>query len=127
MGMHLRPALALVITAFASQAFAHTGEGTGGFIAGLAHPIFGLDHVVAMLAVGLWGAFLGAPAIWMLPMVFPLVMAFGGILGIIGVPLPAVETGIAMSAIILGLRVALAARPPLWIAAVLVGGFAIFH
>src|SRR4051794_17076947 len=125
--MRLRPALALVLTAFASPALAHSGEGMGGFIAGLAHPIFGLDHVVAMLAVGLWGAFLGPPAIWLLPMVFPLVMALGGVLGIIGVPLPAVETGIATSAIILGLMVALAARPPLWIAAVLVGGFAIFH
>src|SRR5256885_13340619 len=127
MGMRLRSALALVLTAFASPALAHSDEGTGGFIAGLAHPIFGLDHVVAMLAVGLWGAFLGAPAIWLLPIVFPLVMASGGVLGIIGVPLPAVEVGIAASAIILGLMVALAARPPLWAAAALVGGFAIFH
>ena len=69
----------------------------------------------------------GAPAIWLLPIVFPLVMAFGGVLGILGVPLPAVETGIASSAIVLGLMVALAARPPLWVAAVLVGAFAIFH
>ncbi len=80
-----------------------------------------------MVAVGLWGAFLGAPAIWLLPIVFPLVMALGGVLGILGVPLPAVETGIASSAIVLGLMVALAARPPLWAAAVLVGVFAIFH
>ena len=69
----------------------------------------------------------GSPAIWLLPIVFPLVMAFGGVLGILGVPMPAVETGIASSAIVLGLMVALAARPPLWIAAVLVGAFAIFH
>src|SRR6185436_16261446 len=62
-----------------------------------------------------------------LPIVFPLVMAFGGVLGIVGVPLPAVEAGIASSAVILGLMVALAARPPLWAAAVLVGAFAIFH
>lgn len=108
-------------------ALAHTGEGTGGFVAGLMHPVFGPDHVVAMVAVGLWGAFLGAPAIWMLPVVFPLVMAFGGVLGILGVPVPAVETGIASSAVVLGLMVALAARPPLWAAAVLVGAFAIFH
>jgi urease accessory protein len=112
---------------FAAPAFAHTGEGTGGFLAGLAHPVFGLDHVVAMVAVGLWGAFLGPPAIWLLPIVFPLVMAAGGVLGILGVPLPAVEAGIASSAIVLGLMVALAARPPLWVAAVLVGVFAIFH
>jgi urease accessory protein len=110
-----------------SPAFAHSGEGTGGFLTGLSHPVFGLDHVVAMVAVGLWGAFLGAPAIWLLPIVFPLVMALGGVLGIVGVPLPAVEIGIAVSAIVLGLMVALAARPPLWIAALLVGAFAIFH
>jgi urease accessory protein len=79
------------------------------------------------VAVGLWGVFLGMPAIWLLPVVFPLVMALGGVLGIIGVPMIAVETGIATSAIVLGLMVALAARPPLWVAAVLVGAFAIFH
>jgi urease accessory protein len=89
--------------------------------------MFGPDHVVAMVAVGLWGAFLGAPAIWLLPIVFPLVMAFGGVLGIVGVPIPAVEAGIAASAVVLGLMVALAARPPLWVAAVLVGAFAVFH
>lgn len=94
---------------------------------GLAHPVFGLDHVVAMVAVGLWGAFLGAPAIVVLPIVFPLVMAAGGVLGILGVPLPGVEIGIAVSAVVLGLMVVFAVRPPLWIAAVLVGIFAIFH
>jgi urease accessory protein len=121
-------ALALPTLLIALPALAHTGEGSaGGFLAGFAHPAFGLDHVVAMVAVGLWGVFLGAPAIWMLPIVFPLVMAGGGVLGISGVPLPAVETGIASSAIVLGLMVALAARPPLWTAALLVGAFAIFH
>ena len=119
---------AVAITlAFSSPALAHTGETAGGFLAGLSHPVFGPDHVVAMVAVGLWGAFLGSPAIWLLPIIFPLVMALGGVLGIVGVPLPAVETGIASSAIVLGLMVALAARPPLWVAAVLVGAFAIFH
>ena len=110
-----------------SPAFAHAGSGTGGFVGGFLHPVFGPDHVVAMVAVGLWGAFLGPPAIWLLPIVFPLVMAGGGVLGILGVPLPGVEIGIAISAIVLGLMVALAARPPLWVAAVLVGAFAIFH
>jgi urease accessory protein len=117
----------MVLLVATVPALAHTGEGTGGFLAGLMHPVFGPDHVVAMVAVGLWGAFLGAPAIWMLPIVFPLVMALGGVLGILGVPIPAVETGIASSAVVLGLMVALAARPPLWAAAVLVGAFAIFH
>jgi urease accessory protein len=110
-----------------SPAFAHAGSGSGGFIGGFTHPVFGPDHVVAMVAVGLWGAFLGPPAIWLLPIVFPLVMAGGGGAGILGLPLPGVEIGIAVSAIVLGLMVALAARPPLWIAAVLVGAFAIFH
>ncbi|MEO1608977.1 MAG: HupE/UreJ family protein [Pseudomonadota bacterium] len=109
-------------------AIAHTQGGlTGGFISGLSHPISGLDHVVAMVAVGLWGAFLGAPAIWLLPIVFPVVMAFGGILGIIGVPVPSVEIGIALSAVVLGLCVAFALKPPLWIAALIVAAFAIFH
>ena len=108
-------------------ALAHEGGVAAGFMSGFAHPILGLDHVVAMVAVGLWGAFLGQPAIWLLPVVFPLVMAFGGVLGIAGVPIPAVETGIAASALALGAMVALAVRPPLWVAAALVGAFAIFH
>jgi urease accessory protein len=116
--------MALLIT---SPALAHTVEAKGGFLAGLAHPVLGPDHIIAMIAVGMWGAFLGPPALWLLPIIFPLVMAFGGVLGIVGVPLPAVEIGIASSATVLGLMVALAARPPLWIAAVLVGAFAIFH
>jgi urease accessory protein len=111
----------------ASPAFAHAGGAAGGFWGGFAHPLFGPDHIAAMVAVGLWGAFLGPPAIWLLPIVFPLVMAFGGALGILGMPPPGVETGIALSAIALGLMVALAVRPPLWVAAVLVGAFAIFH
>ena len=119
--------VATALLLFTSPAFAHTGESAGGFLAGLSHPVFGPDHVVAIVAVGLWGAFLGPTAIWLLPIVFPLVMALGGVFGIVGVPLPAVETGIASSAIVLGLMVALAARPPLWVASVLVGAFAIFH
>jgi urease accessory protein len=121
-------ALAVILALGVTPALAHTGEGAvGGFLSGFTHPIFGWDHVVAMVAVGLWGAFLGAPAIWLLPVVFPLVMAGGGALGVVGVPLPAVETGIAASAVVLGLVVAFQARPPLWLAAGVVGIFAIFH
>ena len=128
----MRPLRTLAITAtflaFAGAASAHEGAGvTGGFISGFMHPILGWDHVVAMVAVGLWGAFLGRPAIWILPVVFPLVMALGGNLGLMGIPVPAVETGIAASALVLGALVAFAARPPIWIAAVFVGAFAIFH
>ncbi len=121
-------AIATLLIVFTSAASAHESAGiTGGFISGFLHPILGWDHVVAMVAVGLWGAFLGNPAIWILPVVFPLVMAFGGALGVIGVPIPAVETGIAASAVVLGAMVAFAVRPPIWIAAVIVGAFAIFH
>jgi urease accessory protein len=123
----IRVFAALLWLAAASPTLAHTGSVSGGFASGFSHPLFGLDHAVAMVAVGLWGAFLGAPAIFILPLVFPLVMALGGVLGILGVPLPGVEIGIAVSATILGMMVALAARPPLWITAVIVGAFAVCH
>lgn len=103
------------------------GHGGGGFVAGFTHPILGWDHVAAMVAVGLWGAFLGAPAIWTLPVVFPMVMALGAVLGILGVPIPAIETGIALSAVVLGLMIVFVVRPPLWVACILVGVFAVFH
>ncbi|WP_425050763.1 HupE/UreJ family protein [Psychromarinibacter sp. S121] len=120
--------VAVVLSCLGLPALAHTGEGYGGgFVSGFTHPILGWDHVAAMVAVGLWGAFLGAPAIWLLPVVFPIVMALGAVMGILGIPLPAIETGIALSAVVLGLMIVLAARPPLWVSAVLVGAFAIFH
>lgn len=120
--------ISLVLLLAASPALAHEGEGiAGGFISGLTHPIFGWDHVVAMVAVGLWGAFLGKPAIWILPIVFPLVMAVGAAMGVAGIPVPQVETGIALSGVVLGLLVALAVKAPLWVASVIVGIFAIFH
>ena len=120
--------LAFSLLLVSPSVWAHTEEGiVGGFISGFLHPIYGPDHVVAMVAVGIWGAFLRQPAIWMLPVIFPLVMAMGGALGVLGLPLPFVEIGIALSAIVLGLMVVSAARPPLWIAGVLVAVFAIFH
>ena len=113
----LSTVLAVLVTAF--PALAHTGEGYGGgFAAGFTHPILGWDHFAAMVAVGLWGAFLGAPAIWILPVVFPLVMALGAVAGIVGIPVPGIETGIALSAVVLGLMIVFAAKPPIWIAAV---------
>src|ERR1700674_353962 len=106
-------------------AFAHIGQGdiSGGLLAGFRHPVSGLDHIVAMVSVGLWGAQLGKPAIWVLPVTFPLVMAMGGFLGLVSIPLPGVEVGIAASAILLGGAVLCEARPPLPLAAVLVGTF----
>ena len=118
----------LLLCLAAPSAWAHSADSVaGGFISGFLHPIAGWDHVIAMVAVGLWGAFLGRPAVWLLPVVFPMVMAVGGALGVVGVPLPGVEVGIALSAVVLGAMVALAARPPLWVAAVVVAVFAIFH
>jgi urease accessory protein len=118
----------VVLLVGSSVAGAHESAGVGGgFLTGFTHPLFGWDHMAAMIAVGLWGAFLGAPAIWQLPIVFPLVMAAGAVLAIAGVPLPAVEVGIAASAVVLGIMVASAARPPFWVAALIVGIFAIFH
>jgi urease accessory protein len=123
-----RAAAVLAGAAWPLLASAHVEAGRAeGFLAGLAHPVSGLDHVLAMVAVGLWGAQLGAPAMWLLPVTFPLVMALGGALGLLGVPLPAVETGIAFSALALGLAVSAAWRPPLWAAAAVVALFAIFH
>jgi urease accessory protein len=120
--------LAGAILAAATPALAHVGAGDGsGLAAGFLHPLTGPDHIIAMVAVGLWGAFLGAPAIWALPILFPMVMAFGGAIGMLGLPLPFVETGIAASGLVLGLMVLLGVEAPLWIAAVLVGAFAIFH
>ena len=121
-------AAAFAVVFAADTALAHSGGGLqGGFVSGFTHPILGWDHVVAMVAVGLWGAFLRAPAIWLLPVVFPIVMAFSAALGVLGVALPAVEIGIAGSAVVLGLLVLLAARPPLWLAGLIVGVFAVFH
>ncbi|WP_415184065.1 HupE/UreJ family protein [Phaeovulum sp.] len=120
--------IAVSTAMLADPSFAHTGEGySGGLVSGFTHPILGWDHVAAMVAVGLWGAFLGAPAIWVLPVVFPLVMALGAVIGILGIPVPAIETGIAMSAIVLGLMIVFAVKLPLWLSALLVGVFAIFH
>ena len=119
---------AVLVLLCASPAFAHAQKGEAvGFLTGFLHPISGVDHVLAMIAVGLWGAQLGSPALWLLPVAFPMVMAVGGMLGLMGVPLPGIEYGIALSAILLGAAVMFELRPPLGIAAALVGFFAIFH
>lgn len=121
--------IALIAAALAPAiAFAHEETGqAAGFLAGLLHPVTGIDHVLAMISVGLWGAVLGPPAIWVLPVAFPLVMALGGLMGLLGIPLPGVEIGIALSAIVLGTMVLAEARPPIWLAALIVAVFAVFH
>ncbi|MCK5727335.1 MAG: HupE/UreJ family protein [Thiotrichaceae bacterium] len=124
-----KTSLLIILFIVPFSAFSHSDVATlqGGFLSGFLHPIQGVDHVIAMVAVGLWGVFLGRPAIWMLPLVFPLVMAFGGVLGIVGVGIPHIEIGIALSGVVLGLAVVFAWKPPLWLAAVIVACFAIFH
>lgn len=122
------PSLLLTAALWPAIAWAHADQGRAeGLLAGLRHPVSGLDHVAAMIAVGLWGAQLGAPAVWLLPVTFPVVMSFGGMLGLAGVALPGVEAAIAISGIALGLAILAEWRPPLWLAALVVGLFAVFH
>ncbi|WP_246448759.1 HupE/UreJ family protein [Sphingomonas sabuli] len=118
--------LALALTAFPAQA--HEGTGlAGGFASGFVHPLKGLDHMLAMVSVGIWGAFLGRPLIYLLPMVFPGAMAFGAGVAMAGVQLPPVELGIALSVVLLGAAILLAARLPVAVACAIVGLFALFH
>ena len=124
----LRLLLFLAALIWTSSALGHVEGGqTAGLLSGLLHPVTGLDHVLAMVAVGLWGAQLGPPAIWLLPVAFPMAMAFGGMLGLVGLPLPGVEVGIAVSAVVLGAMVMREACPPLQLQLGLVGLFALFH
>ncbi len=112
--------------AFSTAAWAHPGHG-GGLTSGFAHPFTGLDHLLAMIAVGLWASQLGRPAMWTLPVVFPAMMALGAALGTGGVVLPWIEAGILVSVVVLGAAVALQVQAPLAIGAVLVAAFAVLH
>ena len=118
---------ALVIS-LPAIAQAHVGHGeTVGFLHGLEHPIGGLDHILAMLAVGLWAAQLGGHAVWSVPLTFVSVMALGGVLGIAGVPVPFVEQSIIASDLIFGGLVLMATRLPLAVSISIVGLLAVFH
>jgi urease accessory protein len=121
-------AIAALITCAASPAFAHVGAGsTASFAAGVAHPLSGLDHITVMIAVGLWAALKGGRALWVWPASFVGVMLVGGAIGMAHVALPLVEPGILASVVALGLLVALAVDWPVWLGALLIGVFAIFH
>lgn len=125
---NLALAIGAGLASLPSSAWAHAQVGkASGFLTGFLHPISGWDHVLAMISVGVWGAQLGAPAMWLLPVAFPMVMALGGTMGLLGIPLPGTELGIALSAIVLGAMVLAEARPPLWVAAAVVAIFAVFH
>jgi urease accessory protein len=121
--------LAAAATAgFSTAALAHVGDHSHmSFTEGLLHPFSGLDHVLAMVAVGLWASQLGGRALWLLPLTFPAVMAAGAALGLSGVTLPWVEIGIAGSVMVLGAVVALALRPSLAISIPSIGAFALLH
>jgi urease accessory protein len=120
--------LVTIFVAATTPALAHTGhDAASGFLAGLSHPLGGLDHVLAMVSVGLFAVLLGGRALWALPMSFVGMMLAGGILGLTGIEVPAVEFGIAMSIIVLGAVVTWRRQWPIQAAVALVGVFAVFH
>lgn len=117
-----------IFFALSGSALAHTGVGeTSGFVHGFSHPLGGIDHVLAMMAVGLYAAMIGGRALWLIPATFVSVMTVGGALGVAGYALPYTEIGIAASVIVLGLAVAFRISIPTLAAMALVGLFAIFH
>lgn len=119
---------AAILTAVASPALAHTGVGpVSGFAAGFGHPIGGLDHVLAMVAVGILAAQLGGKSMWLVPAPFVGMMVVGGLLGISGVPVPFVELGIIGSVVVLGGVIAAGRKMPMGLAMALVGFLAVFH
>jgi urease accessory protein len=121
-------AFALAFCLLPAPAAAHIIQGAqGGFGSGFAHPLSGPDHFLAMFAVGLWGAQMGGRPVWTLPVTFPMIMVAGGIMGMIGIPLPGIKIGIALSILALGLAIALAWRPAEWVALVLIAYFALCH
>lgn len=123
-----RFSIATLAVLFATPALAHVEPGApGSLAAGLAHPISGTDHVLAMLAVGLWAAALGGRALWLVPAAFVGTMLAGFGLALAGLALPAVEPMILASSVVLGLAMAMALRPSPAAAATLVGAFALFH
>ncbi|HLA29759.1 MAG TPA: HupE/UreJ family protein [Pseudomonas sp.] len=126
--MHLRKALyALALFCTPGLAFAHAGHDHAGVLAGLVHPLLGLDHLLAMLAVGLWAAQQSGAARWALPLSFVASLLLGGLLGFNGVQLALVESGIAASLLALGLLVAVAVRLPLALSLGLTALFALSH
>jgi len=118
---------ALALLLVPALAFAHPGHDESGLLAGVSHPLSGIDHLLAMVAVGLWAAQQKGAARWALPCTFVGTMLIGGLLGFGGLELPALESGIAASVFALGLAVALAARPPLFVAVAATALFALFH
>jgi urease accessory protein len=126
-----RPAIVLStlsLLAVSPAAFAHPGHLAGsGFTAGLLHPFTGLDHLLAMIAVGLWAAQRGGRYLFVIPASFVAMMAVGAVVGTAGITLPLVEPGILGSLLVFGLLIAFDTRLPLFVGMVIIGGFALFH
>lgn len=121
-------ALAIALVLVAKAAEAHTfGATAAGLTDGLAHPLSGLDHILAMIAVGLWASQLGGRAVWRVPATFVIVMVLGALAGMFGLPAPMVELGVVGSLVVLGSLVAFSARMPLGLGMAVVGLFAFFH
>lgn len=118
---------ALPVLFAATSAQAHVGHDVTGFVSGFVHPLGGLDHILAMVAIGLWAGQLGGRALWAVPVSFVAAMVLGGILGMAGQPLHATELAIAVSVVVLGLVVALRLRPQLLLAVAVSGAVAVFH
>jgi urease accessory protein len=124
----MRILLSLCFFLLTSTAFAHTGVGsTSGFLHGFLHPLSGIDHMLAMTAVGVFAGHLGGRALWLVPSAFVSMMIVGGILGVTGAPVPFVEIGIGLSVVVLGLAVAFQIQVSTIAAMAAVGFFAIFH
>lgn len=119
---------ATVAVMTASAAMAHTGASVGvGFSAGFAHPLMGADHLLAMLTVGLWAGAIGGRAVWLIPGAFVVAMMGGGMLGVQGLAIPAVETGIAVSVIVLAALLAFNPKLPVVVSMAVAAVFAVFH
>ena len=109
-------------------ALAHPGhDGAGGLVHGFVHPVTGIDHVLAMIAVGVLAAQYGGRALWIVPMSFLFAMAAAGAVGMAGISVQIVEAGIGLSIVVLGLMIAFQIKPPMLVAVVGVGVFALFH
>ena len=130
-GLHRGRGAAFAVAAlclWCGSASAHTEQATAaGFVSGLLHPVQGVDHLLAMVAVGIWGAFLRAPLVWVLPVAFPLLMVVGAIAAMARVPVPSVEIGIALSVVLLGGAILAAWRAPVAVAVALVAAFGLLH
>ncbi|SFI49009.1 HupE/UreJ family protein [Nitrosomonas sp. Nm34] len=124
----LLSSLAFFPMIYSQLAYAHTGIDTqNGWVYGFIHPIGGLDHVLTMIAVGLWAAQMGGRAIWLVPFTFVAVMTLGGVAGIIAVPFGYTEVGIIISLLVFGMLIAASIRLPLTVSAMIVGIFAFCH